>query len=93
MLEWAQKKCGGAIGARRKQVCRRNCSLTHVHSRKLGYRWVIRGERAIIVLENIFPYLQEKQDIAIQVINHTRSRKRYSAGDGVRVKMSKLGWE
>lgn len=91
LLEWVQERCGGAITAR-SQVCPEDCYSIHVHTRKVGYRWIIRGERAVIILRNIRGYLIEKQERADRVIELGTPPRLSNAAIGVQKKMREAGW-
>lgn len=104
MLEWAAEKTGvqaysrvsrygGGEGVKRKgAVCADDCWAEHVHQRKSVHRWIVRGERALIVLKGIEPFLQEKRGRALEVIGIQEALNAVRWVEQTNEEMFKLGW-
>lgn len=81
LMDWT----GGTFSYKRSP-CSLDCSKQHVHSRKQSYRFILIGDRAVVVLQNILPYMMEKRELAAKAIfeglaSRSRSRvKRESPG-------------
>lgn len=90
--EFQQLTGGGQITDRR--ICPMDCSKAHAHSRKQGYRYIVRGERAYWVLTQLEPYLREKRGRAQEVMKQwdQEGHRKSSSALGVRQKMKGLGW-
>jgi hypothetical protein len=92
LMEWLVEQGGGNL-VKRGKVCLTHCIQSHVHRRKIAWRWVVQGERAIIILENISPYLMEKKELAQQVASEGRARLSPNGGHNVRYDMLLRGWQ
>lgn len=67
LIEALCESTGTQLGIYR-HPCDYACDLAHFHSRKTLYRWRVGGDRALILLECIEPYLMEKRHIAIKAL-------------------------
>lgn len=90
LVEWT----GGSINHRRKP-CDLDCVINHVHSRKQSYRFIVVGDRAVVILQNIVPYMIEKQDLAFKAIDEGLKSRELSRvkreSNGVK-ELRSLGW-
>ena len=76
----------------RKPPCLDSCTKSHVHSRKQGYRWILRGQRALVILKCIEPFLQEKRHLAQQAIELIEAKKIDRYAWEVHKQLEELGW-
>jgi len=94
LMKYLVQLAGGSYKPR-KAVCEENCSIFHVHSRKQSYRWSLFGERAVIVLEQVSPFMLEKQNLAKKAIELGHSRMTFGIiknETAAHHQMERLGW-
>lgn len=92
LVEFQELVGGGQIVPRKS--CLLDCTKPHAHSRKQGYRYVVRGERAYWVITQLEPFLKEKREKAQGIMARweEEGHRNSSSATGVRQKMKSLGW-
>lgn len=79
LMTWLCTHVGGAFSLQRA-TCEPECESTHIHQRAVIFKWHVTGQRAVILLLAIRPYLVIKGDRADTVIakyeRHTSTMQR-----------------
>lgn len=67
LINWMSSEIGGCFSLERR-ACNQSCIENHIHRRTDIYRWHLTGQRAVIFLEAIEPYLIIKRQSALNKI-------------------------
>lgn len=89
--EFMQRKLGGSIQVR--EACTEECRLKHVHYRSGFYIWAVSGERAVIALQNLRPFLLIKGDRVDALIRRFQSSEFGRYGQRWHDVFRRAGWK
>lgn len=93
MMLWLGEQTGVKVSPyMRNEKCEEACIKSHVHMRKDVYRWVVRGQRALIVGRGIYPYMIEKKTRLLGQIKLERARDKIRWKAQIQAEMYERGW-
>lgn len=90
MLDQLKLWCGGTITQTGAAPCERPCKLTHIHKNFQSHKIAVKGLRAVIVIENILPWLIIKKEVALPLLDWQPVTQ--NGLKAVRLDMKERGW-
>lgn len=74
-----------------KRGCSEHCEERHQHVQQSSPYWSVRGLRAFIIADNVYPYLVESQILMAQLIRHANLPLDPTRNE-IGAYMKRMGW-
>jgi hypothetical protein len=95
ILEWLARNSGVRPTLKTREYLKRGCSshcdIRHQHVSHESMYWTVRGERALIIGENVLPHLIQTRDDIYNMLRMTAAKANRQLTE-IGAQMQRLGW-
>jgi hypothetical protein len=96
ILEWLAKHSGVKATVKEREYFRRGCSehcnKRHQHISHQSMYWTVRGQRALIIADNVLPYLVQTRDSMYALLLASTIQQKDPLKTEIGAQMARLGW-